>query len=141
MFTYLIVNALNFKHFVFRFRVFVDIKRNPIGQQILPLPYLKLYFNKKENVTWERMYQIANEDYREKQKKLLNRIREHERKKEAQRLAKEKEQKEKEQKAKEEVERAEERSKKLLNYNKNRRRENEKKKRLKMHSVFFYRNH
>ena len=107
MFTYLVVNALKFKYFVFRFRLFVDIKRNPIGQRILALPYLKLYFDKKENVTWERMYHIANEDYREKQKKLLNRICEHERKKEAQRLAKEKEQKEKEQRAKEEAERAE----------------------------------
>ena len=53
------------------------------------------------------MYQIANKDYKEKQKKLLNRILEHEWKKEAQRLAKEKEQKEKEQRAKEEAERAE----------------------------------
>ena len=33
----------------------------------MPLPYLKLYFDKKLTLTWERYYILANEEYAKKQ--------------------------------------------------------------------------
>ena len=49
----------------------LDIKRKPVGERILPLPYVKLYYDKKENITWQRMYELVNEDYLAKQQKQI----------------------------------------------------------------------
>ena len=92
---------------IFSFIIISDIKRNPIGQRVLPLPYLKLYFEKLENVSWECMYMLANEEYREKQRNQLVRLCEYQSKKEAASLAKEQEEAEKARKEKEDADRAE----------------------------------
>ena len=48
--------------------------RKPIGERIMPLPYLKLYFDKKLMLTWERYYILANEEYAKKQQRQLERL-------------------------------------------------------------------
>ena len=67
----------------------------PIGERVLPLEYVKMYFKRKENLSWEQMYIAANEEYKMNQQKQLNRIAEKEQLKaeaaEAARKAKEEE--------------------------------------------------
>ena len=73
----------------------------------MPLPYLKLYFDKKPTLTWERYYILANEEYAKKQQRQLEQKR---KKAEAQKLAKEEAERqkaEKEHKEREERERIE----------------------------------
>ena len=41
------------------------------------MPYLKLYFKKKANVTWDQMYDLANEEHVEIQKKLIQKKGQH----------------------------------------------------------------
>ena len=53
---------------------FVDILRRPIGERVLPLEYVKLYFNLKPNLTWEQMYYAANQEYSLSQQKKLEKI-------------------------------------------------------------------
>ena len=49
-----------------------------MGKRVLPLPYIKLYYDKKENITWQCMYELVNEDYLTKQQKQIQKHRERE---------------------------------------------------------------
>ena len=103
-----------FKRFFFCFFLscFLDIIRRQIGERVLPIDYVKIYFNKKPNLTWEQMYLTANAEYSQKQQKQLQKIA----KKEClEKEAREKEclEKEKEQHILLEKQQAEERERKL----------------------------
>ena len=75
------------------------------------MPYLKLYFEKKPNVSWDQMYDLANEEYAEKQKKSLEKKEHRRQKAEMMRLAKEKAQREKEEQERIEREKTEQKAK------------------------------
>ena len=75
------------------------------------MPYLKLYFEKKLNVSWDQMYDLANEEYVEKQKKSLEKKEHWRQKAEMMWLAKEKAQHEKEEQERIEREKAEQKAK------------------------------
>ena len=51
----------------------------PVGERVSPMEYMKLYFKRKENLSWEQMYIAASKEYRSNQQKQLNRIAEKER--------------------------------------------------------------
>ena len=78
--------------------------RKPIGERIMPLPYLKLFFNKKPTVTWERYYTLPNEEYVKKQQQQLECIEQERKKAEAQKLAKEEAERQKAEKERKERE-------------------------------------
>ena len=71
----------------------LDIKRKPVGERILPLLYVKLYYDKKENITWQCMYELVNEDYLAKQQKQIQKHQARELKRQAIRKQKEEEEK------------------------------------------------
>ena len=71
----------------------LDIKRKPVGERVLLLPYVKLYYDKKENITWQRMYELVNEDYLAKQQKQMQKHQVRELKRDAIRKQKEEEEK------------------------------------------------
>ena len=75
------------------------------------MPYLKLYFEKKPNVSWDWMYDLANEEYVEKQKKSLEKKEHWRQKAEMMQLAKEKAQRVKEEQERIEREKAEQKAK------------------------------
>ena len=75
------------------------------------MPYLKLYFEKKMNVSWDWMYDLANEEYAEKQKKSLEKKEHRRQKAEMMQLAKEKAQCAKEEQERIEREKAEQKAK------------------------------
>ena len=52
--------------------------RHPVGERVLPIEYIKMYFKRKENLSWEQMYINANEEYKLNQQKQLNHIAEKE---------------------------------------------------------------
>ena len=55
----------------------------------MPLPYLKLYFDKKPMLTWERYNIFANEEYVKKQQQQLKCLEQKRKTAEVQKLAKE----------------------------------------------------
>ena len=75
------------------------------------MPYLKLYFEKKLNVSWDWMYDLANDKYVEKQKKSLEKKEHWRQKAEMMRLVKEKAQHGKEEQERIEREKAEQKAK------------------------------
>ena len=51
----------------------------PVSERVLPLEYVKMYFKREENLSWEQMYIAANKEYKSNQQKQLNHIAEKER--------------------------------------------------------------
>ena len=96
------------------------------------MPNLKLYFEKKPNVSWDQMYNLANEEYVEKQKKSLEKKERQRQTAEMMWLVKEKAQCEEEEQERIEREKAEQKAKEEAERLAKEQREKEEQIRLKM---------